>query len=164
MLTTPLQFCLLVLTRWKTPKAHLGLVGDTKGVDEVDEESAESKKEVEEEEEEEEDNPKYFDTFPTVKELGYHEWLLKNPRLPWVNLRLNYYWIMSEGLKQCSKRHAFAATKAVLWCNFTYECDFVIVEDTTSVIDHYLGGMVLQKPFVKESSLIYGKDEGDGLH
>ncbi|GJU88884.1 hypothetical protein Tco_1301307 [Tanacetum coccineum] len=35
--------------------------------------------------------------------------------------------------------------------NFTYECDFVIVEDTTSVIDHYLGGMVLGKPFVRES-------------
>ncbi|GJR42498.1 hypothetical protein Tco_1310601 [Tanacetum coccineum] len=120
--------------------------GDTKGVDEVDEESAESKKEVEEEEEEEEDNPKYFDTFPTLKELGYHEWLLKNLRLPWVNLRLNYYWIMSEGLKQCSKRHAFAAPRRL--------------EDTTSVIDHYLGGMVLQKPFVKESGLIYGKDEG----
>ncbi|GKD63485.1 hypothetical protein Tco_1305593 [Tanacetum coccineum] len=60
--------------------------GDTKGVDKVDEESEESEKEVKEEEEEEEDNPKYFDTFPTLKELGYHEWLLKNPRLPWVNL------------------------------------------------------------------------------
>ncbi|GKE24219.1 hypothetical protein Tco_1435731 [Tanacetum coccineum] len=34
----------------------------------------------EETEEEEEDNPKHFDTFPTMKELGYHEWLLKNPR------------------------------------------------------------------------------------
>ncbi|GJU60415.1 hypothetical protein Tco_1238181 [Tanacetum coccineum] len=34
----------------------------------------------EETEEEEEDNPKHFDTFHTMKELGYHEWLLKNPR------------------------------------------------------------------------------------
>ncbi|GJY36259.1 hypothetical protein Tco_0421637 [Tanacetum coccineum] len=32
--------------------------------------------------------------------------------------------------------------------------------DTTSVIDHYLGGMVLEKPFVKESRLVYEKDEG----
>ncbi|GKE32791.1 hypothetical protein Tco_1452113 [Tanacetum coccineum] len=46
--------------------------------------------------------------------------------------RLNYYWIMSGG-------------------NFTYECDFVIVKDTTSVIDRYLRGMVLGKPFVKET-------------
>nr|GEV25998.1 hypothetical protein [Tanacetum cinerariifolium] len=28
--------------------------------------------------EEEEDSPKHFDAFPTMKELGYHEWLLKN--------------------------------------------------------------------------------------
>ncbi|GKC89004.1 hypothetical protein Tco_1149653, partial [Tanacetum coccineum] len=44
--------------------------------------------------------------------------------------------------------------------NFTYECDFVMLEDTTSVIDHYLGGMVLGKPFVKETGLVYDKDEG----
>ncbi|GJX62023.1 hypothetical protein Tco_0294923 [Tanacetum coccineum] len=35
--------------------------------------------EEEEEEEEEEDDLEYFDTFPTMEELGYHEWLLKNP-------------------------------------------------------------------------------------
>ncbi|GJR81784.1 hypothetical protein Tco_0152569 [Tanacetum coccineum] len=44
----------------------------------------ESEKELEEETEEEtkkeeEDDPEYFDTFPTMKELGSHEWLLKNP-------------------------------------------------------------------------------------
>nr|GEU81773.1 hypothetical protein [Tanacetum cinerariifolium] len=33
-------------------------------------------------------------------------------------------------------------------------------EDTTSVTNHYLGGMVLGKPFVKESKLVYDKDEG----
>ncbi|GKA08919.1 hypothetical protein Tco_0688250 [Tanacetum coccineum] len=43
--------------------------------------------------------------------------------------------------------------------NFTYECDFVILEDTTSVIDHYLGGMVLGNPFVKETGLVYIKEE-----
>ncbi|GJW72743.1 hypothetical protein Tco_0132113 [Tanacetum coccineum] len=35
---------------------------------------------------------------------------------------------------------------------FTYECDFVMLEDTSSVIDPYLGGTVLGKPFVKETS------------
>ncbi|GKB06444.1 hypothetical protein Tco_0834677 [Tanacetum coccineum] len=44
--------------------------------------------------------------------------------------------------------------------NFTYECDFVVLEDTTIVIDHYLRGMVLGNPFVKESKLVYDKDEG----
>nr|GEX12454.1 MAK10-like protein [Tanacetum cinerariifolium] len=53
--------------------------GDTKGVDEVDEKSVKS-----EEEEEEEDDQEYFDAFPTVEELGYHEWLLINLRPPWV--------------------------------------------------------------------------------
>ncbi|GJZ73642.1 hypothetical protein Tco_0637788 [Tanacetum coccineum] len=53
----------------------------------------ESEEEFEEEtkeetEEEEEDNPKHFDIFPTMKELGYHEWLLKNPRPPWVKAKI----------------------------------------------------------------------------
>ncbi|GKA77469.1 hypothetical protein Tco_0783930 [Tanacetum coccineum] len=50
-------------------------------------EEVESEVEFEEETEEEikeedEDNPGNFDTFPTMKELRYHEWLLKNPRPP----------------------------------------------------------------------------------
>ncbi|GJT71772.1 hypothetical protein Tco_1031058 [Tanacetum coccineum] len=41
----------------------------------------ESVEELEEETKEEgEDDPEYFDTFSTMEELGYHEWLLKNPR------------------------------------------------------------------------------------
>nr|GEU44884.1 retrovirus-related Pol polyprotein from transposon TNT 1-94 [Tanacetum cinerariifolium] len=44
--------------------------------------------------------------------------------------------------------------------NFTYECDFMILEDVSSVIDHYLGGMVLGKLFVKQSKLTYDKEEG----
>ncbi|GKE26438.1 hypothetical protein Tco_1441822 [Tanacetum coccineum] len=43
----------------------------------VHEMKVESKEEFEEEiEEEEEDSPEHFDTFPTMKELRYHEWLL----------------------------------------------------------------------------------------
>ncbi|GJY62485.1 hypothetical protein Tco_0463142, partial [Tanacetum coccineum] len=54
--------------------------------------TVESKEEFEEEteeeiKEEEEDSPKHFDTFPTMKELRYHEWLLKNPRPPWVKAK-----------------------------------------------------------------------------
>ncbi|GJT89820.1 hypothetical protein Tco_1078665 [Tanacetum coccineum] len=36
-----------------------------------------------EEQVEEEDDLEYFDIFPTMEELGYHEWLLKNPRPSW---------------------------------------------------------------------------------
>ncbi|GJU18657.1 MAK10-like protein [Tanacetum coccineum] len=50
--------------------------GDTKEAGGVNEESEESEKEAEEEEE---DDPEYFDT--------PHEWLLKNPRPPWVNAK-----------------------------------------------------------------------------
>nr|GEZ04081.1 hypothetical protein [Tanacetum cinerariifolium] len=67
---------------WEGRARVLGTVPE---VDEVDEESKESEEEVEEEKEEEEDDPKYFDTFPNIEELGYHEWILKNPRPPWVN-------------------------------------------------------------------------------
>ncbi|GJT68518.1 hypothetical protein Tco_1019998 [Tanacetum coccineum] len=64
----------------------------TMEVDEFEEESKESKEveeELEEDEEEEEEvDLEYFDTFPTMEELGYHEWLLKNPRPPWVNAKV----------------------------------------------------------------------------
>ncbi|GKA93795.1 hypothetical protein Tco_0815781, partial [Tanacetum coccineum] len=53
--------------------------------------------------------------------------------------RLHYNWIMR---------------------NFTYECEFMALEDTTSVIDHYLGSVVFGKPFMEESGLIYNKEEG----
>nr|GEV41892.1 retrovirus-related Pol polyprotein from transposon opus [Tanacetum cinerariifolium] len=38
--------------------------------------------------------------------------------------------------------------------------EFEEEKDTTSVINHYLGGMVLGKAFVKETGLVYDKDEG----
>ncbi|GJZ46351.1 hypothetical protein Tco_0593947 [Tanacetum coccineum] len=60
------------------------VLDDTKGVDEVDEESKESEREVEEEK----DDLEYFDTFPTIEELGYHEWLLNNPRPLWVSCKV----------------------------------------------------------------------------
>nr|GEU90162.1 retrotransposon Orf1 [Tanacetum cinerariifolium] len=160
----------------------------------------ETKKETKEEEE---DDLEYFDMFFIIDELRYHEWILKNPRPPWVSAkirtrnmdnikiecmvgqflkkqtyinlespinvmsRLNYYWIMSEGLK--SRRKLSSPKKIanfigrvkgfkVFIGNFAYECEFVILEDTTSVIDHYLGGMVLGKPFVKETRLVYDKE------
>nr|GEX44798.1 MAK10-like protein [Tanacetum cinerariifolium] len=98
-------------------------------------------------EEEEEDNPERFDTFPTMKEL-----------------RLHYNWIMSNRLKQRRK-----LSNPKKFCNFigrvrglrvfirnyTYECDFMVLEDTTSVIDHDLGLVVFGKPFVEATGLVY---------
>ncbi|GJV94814.1 hypothetical protein Tco_1546391 [Tanacetum coccineum] len=47
----------------------------------------EFEEEIEIKEEEEEDDLEYFDTFPTIEELGFHEWLLKNPRPSWVSAK-----------------------------------------------------------------------------
>ncbi|GKC05835.1 zinc finger, CCHC-type containing protein, partial [Tanacetum coccineum] len=52
-----------------------------KAKENVEEESKdEFEEEIEEEEEEEEEDVEYFDTFPCLEELRYHEWLLKYPK------------------------------------------------------------------------------------
>ncbi|GJV04546.1 hypothetical protein Tco_1338115 [Tanacetum coccineum] len=56
---------------------------EVKSEEEVDEET-----EDEAEEEEKEGNPKHFNIFPTMNELKYHEWLLKNYRPPWVKAKI----------------------------------------------------------------------------
>ncbi|GKE67029.1 hypothetical protein Tco_1521190, partial [Tanacetum coccineum] len=57
---------------------------------EEEESEFETDEEVEEilKEEEDVENSEDFDLFPTMKELTYHEWLLKNPRPPWVKARI----------------------------------------------------------------------------
>ncbi|GKB84218.1 protein kinase-like domain, concanavalin A-like lectin/glucanase domain protein [Tanacetum coccineum] len=44
--------------------------------------------------------------------------------------------------------------------SFAYECDFMILEDTTSIIDRCLGEMVFGRPFIDETDLVYNKEEG----
>ncbi|GKF76854.1 protein kinase-like domain, concanavalin A-like lectin/glucanase domain protein [Tanacetum coccineum] len=44
--------------------------------------------------------------------------------------------------------------------SFAYECDFKILEDTTSIIDHHLREMVFGRPFIEETGLAYNKNEG----
>ncbi|GJW54839.1 hypothetical protein Tco_0098924 [Tanacetum coccineum] len=111
------------------------------------EDEVESKEEVEKEteeeaEEEEEGNPEHFDTFPTMNELRLDPWRkLSNP-----NKNFNFVGRV-RGLK-------------VFVGNFTYKCDFMVPEDTTSVIDHYLGSVVFGKPFVEATGLVYNKEEG----
>ncbi|GKA46218.1 hypothetical protein Tco_0739101, partial [Tanacetum coccineum] len=100
----------------------------SQNVSESEEEFEEGTKE--EIKEEEEDSPEHFDTFPSMKEL-----------------RLHYNGIMSKRLgprrkpsnprKICNFVGRVKGLK-VLVGNFTYNCDFVVLEDTTSVIDHDL--------------------------
>ncbi|GJU30480.1 hypothetical protein Tco_1174069 [Tanacetum coccineum] len=44
--------------------------------------------------------------------------------------------------------------------SFAYECDFMILEDTTSIIDRHLGEMVFGRPFIDETDLVYNEEEG----
>nr|GEW18551.1 retrotransposon Orf1 [Tanacetum cinerariifolium] len=110
-------------------------------------ETDESEKEVEEEtkveiEEEEEDDPKHFDTSLTMKELRLE------PRRKPSNPKKNFNFVgRVKGLR-------------VFIGNFTYECDFMVLEDTTSVIDHYLGSVVFGNPFMEATELVYNKEKG----
>ncbi|GJR65871.1 hypothetical protein Tco_0011936 [Tanacetum coccineum] len=117
-----------------------------KNTDGADEE-VESEKEVEEETEgetegEEEDDPEHFDTFLIMKELRLE------PRRKPSNPKKNCNFVgRVKGLR-------------VFVRNFTYECDFMVLEDTTSIIDHYLGSVVFKKLFVEATGLVYNKEEG----
>ncbi|GJU12838.1 hypothetical protein Tco_1135234 [Tanacetum coccineum] len=122
--------------------------------------TVESEEELEEEtekeiEEEEEDSPKHFDTFPTMKELRYHEWILKNPRPHRLGPRKK-----PSNLGKIYNFMGRVKGLKVFVENFTYECDFVVLEDTTSVIDHDLGLVVFEKPFVEATGLVYDREKG----
>nr|GEU59595.1 MAK10-like protein [Tanacetum cinerariifolium] len=152
-----------------------------KNANETDEEF-ESEKEVEEEtegetKEEEEDNPEHFNTFLTIKELRYHEWLLKNPRPLWVKAEIRTGNVnnvkFSCRIDQFNKEQDYLDLESLINImsrlhynlimsnrNFTYECYFLVLKDTTSVIEHYLGLVVFRKPFVEETGLVYNKEEG----
>ncbi|GKA38856.1 protein kinase-like domain, concanavalin A-like lectin/glucanase domain protein [Tanacetum coccineum] len=151
------------------------------------------------------DEIEYFDTFPTLEELEYHEWLLKYPKPSWVKAKIrtgnlnnikifckmghflkrqdyidlespinfmskqHYNRILNKGLgsrqkpSNPSKNNNFVGRVRglkVFIGNFTYECNFMILEDTTSVIDHHLGEVVFGKPFARKTGLIYDPEEG----
>ncbi|GJS48704.1 hypothetical protein Tco_0598825 [Tanacetum coccineum] len=66
---------------------YASLRTDEAGAEEEVEEGSEEELKVETEEGKE-DDPEYFDTFPKINELRYHEWILKNPRPPWVSVKI----------------------------------------------------------------------------
>nr|GEX19417.1 MAK10-like protein [Tanacetum cinerariifolium] len=177
-------------------------------VEEVTEESEfETGEEVEEtlEEKEEDKDDENFNSFLTIKELSHHEWLLKNPRPPWVKARIRaesmnniknlcmvghffkkhayidlespinimsmrqYNQIMTYGLKsrqkplnpdKISNFVGRVRSLKIFIGSFAYECDFMILEDTTSIIDRCLEEMVFGRPFINEIGLKYNKEEG----
>nr|GEX18463.1 protein kinase-like domain, concanavalin A-like lectin/glucanase domain protein [Tanacetum cinerariifolium] len=116
------------------------------------EEEFEEETEDEIEEEEEEYSPKHFDTFPTMKELRFHfNWI--------ISKRIGPRRKPSNPKKICNFMGRVKGLKVFVG-NFTYECDFMVLEDTTSVIDHDLGSFIFRKPFVEATDLVYNREEG----
>ncbi|GJU14619.1 protein kinase-like domain, concanavalin A-like lectin/glucanase domain protein [Tanacetum coccineum] len=122
---------------------------------------------VDEEEEEEDDDLEYFNTFPTLEELKQAYIDLES--LINVIFKLHCKCIMSKGLESRKKPSnpmkisnfvGRVRGLKVFIGNFTYEYDFVVLEDTTSIIDHYLGEVVFGKPFIRETGLVYDKENG----
>ncbi|GKA60228.1 protein kinase-like domain, concanavalin A-like lectin/glucanase domain protein [Tanacetum coccineum] len=99
------------------------------------------------------------------KKQAYHK--MESP----INVmsRLHYNWIMSKRMgprrkpsnpgKICNFIGRVKGLKVFVG-NFTYECDFMVLEDTTRVIDHDLGLVIFGKPFVEATSLVYDREEG----
>ncbi|GKA07454.1 hypothetical protein Tco_0686678 [Tanacetum coccineum] len=146
--------------------------------EEIEEEESEfeTDEEVEEilEEEEDDEDGENLNLFPTMEELTHHEWLLKNPRPLGVKARIragsrNNVKI-SCMVGHLFKRHAYIDLESPINImknnrpkgfhrKFAYECDFMILEDTTSIIDHQLGEMVFGRPFIDETGLVYNEEE-----
>nr|GEW87373.1 protein kinase-like domain, concanavalin A-like lectin/glucanase domain protein [Tanacetum cinerariifolium] len=151
------------------------------------------------------DEIEYFDTFLTLEELEYHEWLLKFPKPSWVRVKIrtenlknikiscmighflkrqtyidlelpinvmskqHHRGIMIKGLESRrkpsnpSKNNNFVGIVRglkVFIGNFTYECNFMILEDTTSIKDHQQEEVVFGKPFARKTGLVYDLEEG----
>ncbi|GJR37097.1 hypothetical protein Tco_1212781 [Tanacetum coccineum] len=126
----------------------------------------ETDEEIEEvfEEEEEDEDDENFNSFPTMKELSHHEWLLKKPQPP-----RQYNQIMTYELRSRRKmpnpgkiRNFVGRVRRlkVFIGSFTYEYDFMIMEDTTRIIDRHLGEIIFGRPFIDETGLVYNEGEG----
>ncbi|GJW10428.1 hypothetical protein Tco_1576255 [Tanacetum coccineum] len=83
---------------------------------------------------------------------------IKSP-LKLLTLKLEPRRKRSNPKKNCNFVGRVKGLKVFVW-NVSYECDFMVLEDTTSVIDHYLGSVVFRKPFMEATRLVYDKDEG----
>ncbi|GJY95474.1 hypothetical protein Tco_0511835 [Tanacetum coccineum] len=118
-------------------------------------ETNEKVKEIFEEEQQDEDDEN-FNSFPTMMELSHHEWR-------------QYNQIMTYGLRSRQKPSNLDKISnfvgrvrciKVFIGSFAYECDFMILEDTSSIIDCHLREMVFGKPFIDETGLVYNEEKG----
>ncbi|GJW70914.1 hypothetical protein Tco_0127831 [Tanacetum coccineum] len=118
----------------------------------------------------------YFDTFPTLEELEYHEWLLKYPKPSWVKAK-----IRTENLNNIKisckighflKRQAYIDLESPINVMSNQNYNKIMnkgleprqkpanPKDTTSIIDHHLGEVVFGKPFARNTGLVYDQKKG----
>ncbi|GKB71073.1 MAK10-like protein [Tanacetum coccineum] len=167
---------------------------DHKRVVEAKEEvGEESEKELEEEtdeetEEEEEDDSEYFNTFPTMEELRYHKWLLKNPRPSWVKAKIRTGNLnnvkFSCMIGHFDKKQAYLDIESPINVMSRLHYNWIMSNRlesrrkpsnpkkiySTSVIDHYLGSCVniiplylfkkLKIRLLEEIDLVFGLADG----
>ncbi|GKB64088.1 hypothetical protein Tco_0920274, partial [Tanacetum coccineum] len=146
---------------------------------EKEESEFETDEEIKEVLEEDEDDES-FNSFLTMKELTHHEWLLKHPRPPWEKAKVRAGSLNNIKISCMNghifKRHAYIDLESPinivsrhqynqimtygLRSSFAYECEFMILEDTSSIIDRHLGEMVFGKPFIDETGLVYDEEKG----
>ncbi|GKC52526.1 hypothetical protein Tco_1075271 [Tanacetum coccineum] len=139
---------------------------EVKEVIDEEESKVETDEEIEKilEEEEDDEDGEYFNSFPTMKELTHHEWLLKNPRPSRQYNRIMTYGLRSRQKPSNHNKISNFVGRVRSLKNFigsfAYECDFMILEDTTSIIDRHLGEMAFGRPFIDETDLVYDREKG----
>ncbi|GJS39000.1 hypothetical protein Tco_0564043 [Tanacetum coccineum] len=78
--------------------------------------------------------------------------------------KINLLWkIISEKLNDVSTPENAGnsmAHKSIAAESIAYVSHYMILEDTTSLIDRHLGEMVFGRPFIDETGLVYIKEEG----
>nr|GEX01661.1 MAK10-like protein [Tanacetum cinerariifolium] len=84
-----------------------------------------------------------------------------------IMIRMMYNWIMRRKVdpRENSNRRVSNFTGRIMGMhvfvgNFTYDTDFMIVEDISSIIDPRLSQVVLGKPFIEISSMTHDPPEG----
>ncbi|GKE22055.1 hypothetical protein Tco_1433567 [Tanacetum coccineum] len=122
------------------------------------------------------DKIKYFDTFTTLEELEYHEWLLKYTKPSWVRakirienlnnikisciighiLKRKVYINLELPINVMSEQHY----KGIMNKGLESRQKPSNPKETTSIIDHHLGEVVFGKPFVRKIGLVYDQEEG----
>nr|GEU61139.1 hypothetical protein [Tanacetum cinerariifolium] len=156
-----------------TPKHGHNITKEVNG--EVKEETKEDESEVETNWEfkkilKEDEDGEYFNSFPTIKELTHHNWLLKNLRPPWVNARIRAESLnnikISCMIRHFFKRHAYIDLESPInvksgrLYNRIMSYGLESRKDTTSIIDHHLGEMAFGSPFIDETGIVYNKEKG----